>query len=67
MSHRFNPTSLREYDIRGIVGETLGEDDAEAVGRSFGTSCAGPAGTRVAVGRDGRESSPGLERRLIEG
>ena len=23
--HRFDPTTLREYDIRGIVGETLGE------------------------------------------
>ena len=28
MSHRFNPTVLREYDIRGIIGETLGPDDA---------------------------------------
>ncbi|HEX8363959.1 MAG TPA: phosphomannomutase/phosphoglucomutase [Allosphingosinicella sp.] len=67
MSHRFSPTSLREYDIRGIVGETLGEDDAEAVGRSFGTVLRRAGGTRVAVGRDGRESSPGLERRLVEG
>ncbi|MEA3040796.1 MAG: phosphomannomutase, partial [Sphingomonadales bacterium] len=67
MSHRFNPTSLREYDIRGIVGQTLGEDDAEAVGRSFGTVVRRAGGTRVAVGRDGRESSPGLERRLVEG
>ena len=28
MTHRFDPTSLREYDIRGIVGETLGAADA---------------------------------------
>jgi len=27
-SHHFDPTVLREYDIRGIVGETIGEDDA---------------------------------------
>jgi phosphomannomutase len=67
MSHRFNPTSLREYDIRGIVGETLGEEDAQAVGRSFGTLVRRSGGTRVAVGRDGRESSPALERRLVEG
>jgi phosphomannomutase len=67
MSHRFHPTSLREYDIRGIVGETLGEDDAEAVGRSFGTVLRRAGGTRVAVGRDGRLSSPGLEARLIQG
>ncbi|MEA3000480.1 MAG: phosphomannomutase [Sphingomonadales bacterium] len=67
MSHRFNPTSLREYDIRGVVGDTLGEADAEAVGRTFGTFVRGAGGRRVAVGRDGRESSPGLEARLVEG
>jgi phosphomannomutase len=67
MSHAFHPTCLREYDIRGIVGETLGEDDAEAVGRSFGTVLRRAGGTRIAVGRDGRHSSPGLEARLIEG
>ena len=31
MSHSFHPTSLREYDIRGIIGETLGEADAYAM------------------------------------
>jgi phosphomannomutase len=67
MSHRFNPTSLREYDIRGIFGETLAGDDAEAVGRSFGTIVRRAGGTRVAVGRDGRTSSPELEQRLIAG
>jgi phosphomannomutase len=67
MSHRFSPTSLREYDIRGIVGKTLGEEDAEAVGRSFGTVVRRAGGTRVAVGRDGRGSSPEFERRLVEG
>ena len=33
--HRFHPTVLREYDIRGIIGETLGPDDARAIGRGF--------------------------------
>ena len=28
MSHQFDPTVLREYDIRGIIGETLGPDRA---------------------------------------
>ena len=22
MSHQFHPTTLREYDIRGVIGET---------------------------------------------
>ena len=35
MTHRFNPTILREYDIRGIVGDTLTEADAYALGRSY--------------------------------
>jgi phosphomannomutase len=67
MSHRFHPTSLREYDIRGIVGETLGESDAHALGRSFATLVRRGGGTRVVVGRDGRESSEMLEAALIRG
>jgi len=67
MTHRFNPTSLREYDIRGIVGETLGPDDAYAIGRGFATRVRGVGGTRVAVGRDGRLSSPELEASLVNG
>ena len=35
-SHKFDPTSLREYDIRGIVGRTLKPEDAYAIGRTFG-------------------------------
>ncbi len=67
MTHIFNPTSLREYDIRGIVGKTLGIADADAIGRGFGTCVRRAGGTRVAVGYDGRLSSPALETALIGG
>ncbi|WP_277970688.1 phosphoglucomutase/phosphomannomutase PgmG [Sphingomonas echinoides] len=67
MTHRFDPTSLREYDIRGIVGKTLGTADADAIGRGFGTRVRRAGGTRVAVGYDGRLSSPELEAALIGG
>jgi phosphomannomutase len=67
MSHVFDPTTLREYDIRGIVGQTLGTKDAYAIGRSFATLVRKAGGTRVAVGYDGRESSPSLENALING
>ena len=67
MSHSFNPTSLREYDIRGVVGQSLGEADAEALGRSFGTLVRRRGSASVAVGRDGRESSPALEAALVRG
>ena len=46
MSHEFHPTVLREYDIRGIIGETLGADDARAIGRGFGPCCAARAARR---------------------
>lgn len=65
--HAFNPTILREYDIRGIVGETLGEADAYAIGSAFASLVQEKGGRRVAVGRDGRLSSPTLEAALVEG
>ncbi|MDQ4421756.1 phosphomannomutase/phosphoglucomutase [Sphingobium sp. DEHP117] len=67
MTHNFHPTTLREYDIRGIIGETLGEDDAYAIGRGFGTLIARAGGKSVAVGYDGRVSSPVLEAALVRG
>ncbi len=67
MTHQFHPTSLREYDIRGIIGETLGEADAYAIGRGFGTLVARAGGKAVAVGYDGRTSSPILEAALVKG
>jgi phosphomannomutase len=65
--HDFHATSLREYDIRGIVGKTLGEADAQAVGRGFGTVVRRNGGRLVSVGRDGRTSSPALEAPLVDG
>ena len=65
--HRFDPTILREYDIRGVVGETLSAADARAIGQSFAAVLAEERGRRVAVGRDGRLSSPELEAALVEG
>ena len=67
MTHDFHSTVLREYDIRGIIGETLGAEDARAIGRGFGSMLAEAGGTKVAVGYDGRVSSPMLEHALVEG
>lgn len=66
MTHQFHPTVLREYDIRGIIGETLGPDDARAIGRGFATLLRAAGGRKVAVGYDGRVSSPMLEQALVE-
>jgi phosphomannomutase len=67
MGHTFHPTILREYDIRGIVGETLSTDDAQAIGRAFGSLIVENGGMRVCVGYDGRQSSPDMESALVEG
>ena len=67
ISHTLNPAALREYDIRGVVGHTLDEADARAIGRGFGTRVRRAGGRRVVVGRDGRVSSPALEDALIAG
>jgi phosphomannomutase len=58
---------LREYDIRGIVGRTLHPADAFAIGRCFASVVARAGGRTVAVGYDGRLSSPELEASLVEG
>jgi phosphomannomutase len=67
MPHRFDPTILREYDIRGIVGETLFVADAYAIGRSFAATVLRAGGRSVAVGYDGRLTSPELEAALVKG
>jgi phosphomannomutase len=67
MSHQFHASILREYDVRGIVGETLTEADAYALGRTYAALARDEGARRIAVGRDGRTHSPELEAALVEG
>jgi phosphomannomutase len=67
MTHSFNPTILREYDVRGIVGDTLTAADAYALGRGYAALATGEGARRIAVGRDGRTHSPELEAELVRG
>jgi len=67
-----NPSILRAYDIRGIVGKTLTERDVQSLGRAFARVVRrdqprADGRPVVAVGYDGRVSSPGLEAALIDG
>ena len=66
-AHKFDPTILREYDIRGIVGQQVHAADARAIGRSFGTIVKRNGGKRVALGYDGRLSSPELAAACVDG
>ena len=67
-THHFAPTILRAYDIRGTYQDTLTEIDAHAVGMAF-VACLRDRGhgVTIAVGRDGRLSSPTLAAALIDG
>jgi len=55
---------FKAYDIRGLSGDELTEDFALRLGRAMATylGC-----KRFAVGRDIRDSSPGLTSNLIAG
>lgn len=66
-AYEFDATVLREYDIRGVIGKTLTEEDALAIGRSFGSILRRQGAEHVCVGYDGRLSSPFLEESLVEG
>src|SRR5258708_31053428 len=66
-AHQFDPSILREYDIRGVVGDTVHAADARAIGRTFGTLMRRKGGKRVALGYDARLSSPELAAACVEG
>ena len=66
-NHKFHSSILREYDVRGVVNDTLSASDAYAIGRSFGTIVNRDGGTKVAIGYDGRLSSIDLANSLIRG
>ncbi|MFP6735297.1 MAG: phosphomannomutase/phosphoglucomutase [Rhodospirillales bacterium] len=68
-AHTLHPTILREYDIRGLVGETLSAPDAHAVGRAFASLAVKKFGgaPKICVAYDGRLSSPELEAALVDG
>lgn len=59
---------FRQYDIRGIVGQDLTTEAAEAIGRAYAVLLAerGISGA-VAVGRDNRPSGASLRDALVKG
>lgn len=60
-------TIFKAYDIRGIVGQTLTETTARAVGRVLGSMALEAGVETFCVGRDGRLSGPSLAAALKEG
>ena len=70
--YKFDASIFREYDIRGIVGNTLYLDDAYMIARSFATLAARAELEKglkrfICVGRDGRLSSPQISEAVCQG
>jgi len=62
-----DPSILRAYDIRGVVGETLTPEVMRSLGQALGSEAADQDQPTVVVGYDGRQSSPELAEALIAG
>jgi len=64
----FDPEVLREYDIRGLVGNNLNENTAYTIGRTFGFVVKSrSSSSNIVTGFDGRLTSPKLHQALCEG
>ncbi len=62
-----NPQIFREYDIRGIAGEDITENDAENIGKAYGSLIQKQGNKKVSVGRDCRLTSKEFSASFIKG
>lgn len=62
-----NPEIYREYDIRGIIGEDIMENEFVTIGKGFGTYFNQLGEKNIALGRDCRLSSPMISDGVTEG
>lgn len=66
--YHIDHTIFREYDIRGIIGQTLHTQDAYLIARAFATKVAvAHPGGFICVGYDGRLTSPELRDAVCQG
>ena len=62
-----NPGMFREYDIRGITGKDVTEDDVVLIGKGVGTFLQQHGRKKLTVGRDCRLTSDLYAKKVIEG
>jgi phosphomannomutase / phosphoglucomutase len=62
-----NPQIFREYDIRGIAGQDITEDDAQSIGKAYGTLIQKHGNKKVSIGRDCRLTSELFSKSFISG
>ncbi len=63
VSHEISEGIFKEYDIRGVYGSTLCDEDAFLIGRAVSSDVV----KNVVVGYDGRSSSFRLAKHLVSG
>jgi phosphomannomutase / phosphoglucomutase len=61
------PDIFREYDIRGIAGKQMTEEDVLLIGKGIGAYLAGHGCYHLTVGRDCRLTSDAYGKKIIEG
>ena len=61
------PEIFKAYDIRGIVGKSLTNEAAQAIGQALGSEAREKGIKTIVVGRDGRLSGPALVAALSAG
>ncbi len=62
-----NPGIFREYDIRGIVGKDILDEDVVSIGKAYGSLLKKQNKKIVSVGRDCRQSSEKFAQLFIQG
>jgi phosphomannomutase/phosphoglucomutase len=62
-----NPEMFREYDIRGIAGKDMTENDVVKIGKGVGTFLVQNNCFKLTVGRDCRVTSDVYSEKLIDG
>ncbi|HEX4598992.1 MAG TPA: phosphomannomutase/phosphoglucomutase [Burkholderiaceae bacterium] len=67
MTPSIDPSIFKAYDVRGIVGRSLTQEAARAIGAALGSQACTQSVREIAIGRDGRLSGPALRDALCEG
>jgi len=62
-----NPEMFREYDIRGIAGKDMTEEDVFLIGKGIGTYLQNFGCSKLTVGHDCRVTSDTYSERIIQG
>jgi len=62
-----NPGIFREYDIRGVAGTDISEEDVVSIGKAYGTLLCKQGKKIVSIGRDCRLTSEKFSQLFIQG